>query len=1110
MYGSAAYLRPPSVSGQSQSSLQRGSREPALRGKFTPKSFKYNGRVAAVLLTSLLVLVGYGGPAVAGVLITGSMLAYVMDAMRYKEGSFLAVWMSLALSNLAMGYSTLFLDNEYSIMVAVLGLLISSGVLFLTGCWATLQFKWIQLQYPAVVVAFEKMLLTSCLPTAGAVMYLGLIVHNGIATAPYITALILCGMYALFARPLSSSFYISPHSVSTGGAPAHLGSVQKPLDGLLSFFFALSMPAFVYVAAHNAVIMSWTHLWAVLLLVFGPILFMSSIPQGLWWMGDGPVANAMRRILVLVSLAGALSGVEGRIVFHSFGQYLKLAPPWSYIAITVATYGFGAVVLLLLSGMMGEETAAVILGPVVMISTAIGSLVLGLPIWALPAPLIGAAGVALYFESRALRDYGLVVIGGLCTCAWFLWQHFWFLDIKLDGMSLKVICSLIFAAMIPAVVVPGLLMAKLPGSGPLLVMQAVILAILEEHLSAGDYEELTYNVHPMFPASLVIATTVIGIILARKMGEANRISNATAFVLECIYGAKISMLFVPESRMAIPVVGYALACLHPLFLGPKKGDARAATTLEPWKGLGMAFCVILAVAAARFAIFDALHIVLDRKPSEALAAGSLLLAIAVGLLPMINAYYAQYEGPRRAAVLIGSFGLLLILLRPPLPIKGGAECPKLPLALCPRLWDASHTPRREQDDVAVYGDGLRRREHWPLWLVVVASFFGVLAATSKISKSVSFAPFRLIQAGLSGLLIGGYMALEFFPGMQVLQATIVASSLLVAFMIVLLSVPSRGSAILLPLLCICWFGSFPGSLFVLSVSRLPPLPQDMVRLHPDIAEGIALDSLRWQTIRTYLIACFAAEALILSFAAKLRLGVSKGRAAAASSSMLGMASDAMYIDKAAEFLGGYVPSAVNEATVGSLAGKHHQKLTNIGMSYLPEACNILTVFCFSACLWVSNALGGEHASLMVPILCSILLLLSQDSFLLRGLADKRRYFPPYAAACGILTITAIGAVIREAFSIDEGISLDIDVATLVFNVGAILLCLPSLLETLDYLWTQRQQKFWTPILTGILATSGVFISEIDAVKVLCGLSGISAILMSASAQHSKDFIQRVL
>jgi hypothetical protein len=36
------------------------------------------------------------------------------------------------------------------------------------------------------------------------------------------------------------------------------------------------------------------------------------------------------------------------------------------------------------------------------------------------------------------------------------------------------------------------------------------------------------------------------------------------------------------------------------------------------------------------------------------------------------------------------------------------------------------------------------------------------------------------------------------------------------------------------------------------------------------------------------------------------------------------------------------------------------------------------------------------------------------------------------------------------------------------------------------------------------------IIEIGAVKVLCGLSGISAILMSASAQHSKHFIQRVL
>ena len=42
----------------------------------------------------------------------------------------------------------------------------------------------------------------------------------------------------------------------------------------------------------------------------------------------------------------------------------------------------------------------------------------------------------------------------------------------------------------------------------------------------------------------------------------------------------------------------------------------------------------------------------------------------------------------------------------------------LPFGLCPRLWDSGHVPVHEVDDVAIYGSGLGRREHWPAWLLV--------------------------------------------------------------------------------------------------------------------------------------------------------------------------------------------------------------------------------------------------------------------------------------------------------------------------------------------------------------------------------------------------------
>lgn len=72
---------------------------------------------------------------------------------------------------------------------------------------------------------------------------------------------------------------------------------------------------------------------------------------------------------------------------------------------------------------------------------------------------------------------------------------------------------------------------------------------------------------------------------------------------------------------------------------------------------------------------------------------------------------------------------MLAVVRPPLPIRGGAKCPRLPFHLCPRLWDETHVPSHAVDDVNVYGGGLEWRTHWALWLLVLAVALAALAAT---------------------------------------------------------------------------------------------------------------------------------------------------------------------------------------------------------------------------------------------------------------------------------------------------------------------------------------------------------------------------------------------
>jgi hypothetical protein len=58
----------------------------------------------------------------------------------------------------------------------------------------------------------------------------------------------------------------------------------------------------------------------------------------------------LRKLLLVVSLAAFLAGLEGRVIFHAFGQYIRLPPPLSYVAVTVALYGAAILVLLYLGG----------------------------------------------------------------------------------------------------------------------------------------------------------------------------------------------------------------------------------------------------------------------------------------------------------------------------------------------------------------------------------------------------------------------------------------------------------------------------------------------------------------------------------------------------------------------------------------------------------------------------------------------------------------------------------------------------------------------------------------------------------------------------------------
>lgn len=165
------------------------------------------------------------------------MATYILDTLRYKEGAFTAAWLTMGAANAAAVFSGLLLKSEAGLALTLLTFVLNAAALFLAGAsqpalrwlptwgggwragraaprcllarhqalrctglrntthprpptpvpaaraglWASLQFRFVQLQYPGVVIAFEKLLIAGCLPVAAAVQTWGMAAGVGMS-----------------------------------------------------------------------------------------------------------------------------------------------------------------------------------------------------------------------------------------------------------------------------------------------------------------------------------------------------------------------------------------------------------------------------------------------------------------------------------------------------------------------------------------------------------------------------------------------------------------------------------------------------------------------------------------------------------------------------------------------------------------------------------------------------------------------------------------------------------------------------------------------------------------------------------------------------------------
>ena len=94
--------------------------------------------------------------------------------------------------------------------------------------------------------------------------------------------------------------------------------------------------------------------------------------------------------------------------------------------------------------------------------------------------------------------------------------------------------------------------------------------------------------------------------------------------------------------------------------------------LKPGLSLPTPLYLIMTLAAliwGRLLLYDVLQLALGYPPSAGLLAGASLVALALAQIPLLQQRYPHSQSPRRAMAAVAAFGIMLALLRPPLPEK---------------------------------------------------------------------------------------------------------------------------------------------------------------------------------------------------------------------------------------------------------------------------------------------------------------------------------------------------------------------------------------------------------------------------------------------------------
>ncbi|KAI3942997.1 hypothetical protein MKW98_005509 [Papaver atlanticum] len=1070
----------PSFNGSNYSSSPERFQNPrssnSVSNRFSPSSFIHNQRIAIALVPSALFLLDLGGTPVIATLTLGLMVSYILDSMSLKSASFFGVWFSLIASQIAFFFSSNLISSFNSVFLAILAGFLCAQTNFLIGIWISLQFKWIQIENPSIVVALERVLF-SCVPICASTLFTWATVSAvGMMNSAYYFMIFSCVFYWLFTIPRVSSFKSKQENIGYhGGEVPDEIMILGPLESCIHTLHLLFMPLLFHIASHHGIM--FASISDLLLLFFVPFLFQlyASTRGGLWWVTKN--SNSLQSIRVVngaVALVVVVICLEIRVVFHSFGRYIQVPPPLSYLLVTISMLGGASALGAYAIGMIGDAFSSVAFTTLSVLVSAAGALVVGFPVWLLPVPLISGFYLAQFFSKKSLPSYFVFVLLASVMVSWFVLHNFWDLNIWLAGISLKSFCKIILANVILAMAVPGF--ALLPPKFRFLteiglISHALLLCYIENRFftyASVYYFGLDEDV--IYPSYMVIMTTLVGLALARRLVVDLRIGQKSFWILTCLYSSKLAMLFVTSRNVVWVAAVLLLAVSPPLLLYKEK--SKAAGKMKVWQGYAHAGVVALATWFCRETVFEVLQWWVGRSPSNGLLLGFCIALTGLACIPIVALHFSHVQSAKRCILLVLATGLLFILLQPPVPLSWAFHS------------DIIRAAHISVDDISIYGL-VTSKPTWPSWLLIAAVLLTLSALTSiiPIKYIVELRAFYSIGVGIA---LGVYISAEYFFQATMLHALIVTTIVCTSVFVVFTHFPSASSTRLLPWIFALLVALFPVTYLLEGQIRMKSLA-DMGGIGEAGEEDKKLTMLlAVEGARTSLLGLYAAIFMVIALEIKFELAslmhdkATDGRVGVQSRS--GQRSSSAGFPPKMRFMQQRRVSTVPTFTIKRLAAEG---------AWMPSVGNVATVMCFAICLILNfNLTGGSDRAIF--LLAPILLLLNQDSDLVAGFKDRQRYFPVTVVISVYLVVTAVYRIWEEVWHGNAWWGLEIggpDWFFAVKNTALLILTFPSHILFNQFVWSHTKQVYSRPLLTMPLNLPPVIITDVIKVKIL-GLLGL--------------------